>query len=217
MRSGMALILFKMVTFGTVALTGTSRAIAEDGVPLARLGLPIAPILLLTRGDVRQELKLTAEQVSESERAVTEIFKQASTLRGRKDEQAIAARKAIDDRSVTWISQTLSRDQRDRLIQLSLQWEGPSALINRPLIIESLTLTREQIKQIERLVLERNKIRQNGPPSITDERQLFMATRAILDQNQRDRWLALLGPPFDPFRPSSNLNARAKAEIPTRR
>jgi hypothetical protein len=217
MRSGMALILFRMVTFGTVALTGTSRAIAEDGVPLARLGLPIAPILLLTRADVRQELKLTPEQVSESERAVAEIFKQASTLRGRKDEQAIAARKAIDDRSVAWISQTLSIAQRDRLIQLSLQWEGPSALINRPLITESLALTREQSKQIDRLVLERNKIRQNGPPNIADERQLFMATRAILDQNQRDRWLALLGPPFDPFRPSSNLNARAKAEIPTRR
>jgi hypothetical protein len=215
MRSGMALIFIRMVALGTVAFAGTAPVAAQDGVPLSRLGLPIAPILLLTRGDVRQELKLSPQQVSESERAVGEIFNQAAALRGRKDEQAIAARKVIDDRSVAWISQALSIDQRDRLIQLSLQWAGPSALVNRPLVAESLGLTKDQSKQIDRLVQERNKLRQNGPPNLADERQLFKATVALLDQNQRERWLALLGQPFDPFRPSAS--ARAKVETPARR
>jgi hypothetical protein len=217
MRSGMAFVLLQTLTVATVVLTGTARAVAEDGVPLVRLGLPIAPILLLTREDVRQELQLTQEQVTAYERAVAEIYRQASALRGRKDDQAITARKAIDDRSVAWLTQSLSIAQRDRLIQLSLQWEGPSALINRPLVTESLSLTKEQGKQIDRLVQERNRLRQNGPPNLADERQLFLATRAVLDQTQRDRWLALLGKPFEPFRPSAKTAAKSKGELPASR
>ncbi len=150
---------------------------------------------MLTRADVRAELRLSPEQLADSERTIADLHEKALALKGRNDAEAVAARGEIDAASRAWIERSLTPVQRDRLIQLDLRWEGPSAIITRPIVAESLGLTDAQRTALAKAVAERNGRRNGGPAIEADEAKLDRFAREQLTEGQEKRLQAILGPP----------------------
>ena len=117
-----------------VGISGVCAAQAppETGaLPEARLGVRTAPILLLSRPEVRSDLRLSQSQAVDVERVITDLYSKAAELKGKKGQEAVAARRIIDDAQQQWLSSNLTPEQIERLAQIDLQWEGPPALLSR--------------------------------------------------------------------------------------
>ncbi|CAN5879943.1 hypothetical protein BH23PLA1_BH23PLA1_38220 [soil metagenome] len=167
-------------------------------VPNSRLGSRTAPILLLTRADVRDELRMNPEQVAGFRTVIAQLYDRAMTLQGRSDPQAVADRRAIDEAGQRWLSETLSDEQLVRLDQIDLQWEGPSALIHRPSVSAALNLTDTQRSALSKAIDRRERLLQAGEDRDSAEHELAEAALATLTPDQRARWKLMLGPAFQP-------------------
>jgi hypothetical protein len=161
-----------------------------------RLGVRTAPLLLLSRPDVRAELRLDAAQSAEADKALAELYEQALALKGHRGPDADNRKRAIDLAGEQWLESKLSETQRKRFSQIELQWEGPSALIHRPMISEALGLSAEQRARLSEAIAVRDRQRDVGADLWECERRLFEQARALLTSEQRQRWRAMLGPPF---------------------
>jgi len=171
---------------------------APEAIPDDRLGVRTAPLLLLSRTDVQTDLGLTPKQIADVRTEITRLHAQALATKGMKGAQAVAARKAIDVASQTWIDSNLTADQVTRLVQISLQWEGPSALITRPVVADTLGLTADQRAALTKAVKERDAARALPTHSKADERKLAEQALSLLDATQKERWKTMLGRPFTP-------------------
>lgn len=197
MRHGSTWLAIMIVAVPLVGVT--SRVSAQVGsLPDDRLGVRVAPLLLLTRHDVQTDVGLSAEQIREVGVAVNDLWSRAAALRGKKGPQVIAAQKAIDEAHNAWCEAHLSPDQRNRLVQIDLQWEGPAALVSRPLIGDNLSLTPDQKTTLKQAVERRNAARAAARYSPADENTLAQTALSILDETQKKRWHAMLGRPFTP-------------------
>jgi hypothetical protein len=188
--------MLRLAAAGLLVLSAASRSSAEDGLPASRRGVRTAPILLLTRADVRAELRLSPEQAADAERAIADLHEKAQALKGRTDTEAVAARGEVEEACRLWIERALTPPQRDRLAQLDYQWEGPSAVITRAKVAESLALTDAQRIVLAKAVAERNGRRGGGPPIEADEAGLARVVYEQLTEGQDKRWQAIIGPPF---------------------
>src|SRR6516165_728545 len=83
-------------------------ALAADGVPDSRVGIRIAPILLLSRADVRTEVKLSPDQTAAAEEFISVTHDKALALKGRIDDAAVSARVEIDRTSQRWVLEHLT-------------------------------------------------------------------------------------------------------------
>lgn len=170
-------------------------------LPDAALGVRVAPILLLSRGDVQRELGIDPTTAAAVADAIVDFYGRAAALRGRSGPEAVAARRALDESVGRWVAEHLTAEQRGRLDQLDLQWEGAAALITRPTVAESLGLSTEQRGQIAEALGAL-------PPSAGDHESRLAAhlaahraAVALLTDEQRTRWEAILGPVFEPILP----------------
>jgi hypothetical protein len=188
--------LLRLAAAGLLILSAASRSWADDGLPDSRLGIRTAPILLLTRADVRAELRLSPSQAADAERTIADLHEKALALRGRNDTEAVAARGEVEEACRLWIERALTPPQRDRLTQLDYQWEGPSAVITRPKLAESLALTDAQRVVLAKAVAERNGRRGSGPAIEPDEAGLARLVNENLTEGQDQRWRSIIGPPF---------------------
>lgn len=177
-------------------------------LPDERLGIRTVPLLLLSRPDVRADLGLDERQTADALRAIADLHARAAALRGRPDADAVAARRAVDEAQRAWLEANLSAPQRDRLVQVDLQWEGPSSLVSRPIVADTLALTPEQRAAIRKAVGEHFQARARGTGPV-DEKALSLSVLGTLSPAQRDRWKAMLGRPFVP-----RLAARPAAATP---
>jgi hypothetical protein len=165
-------------------------------LPDSRLGVRTAPLLLLSRPDVQADLGLTPEQTASAQQTITSLYVQATALKGRPDAEALAARRAIDAAQRRWLEERLTTAQQDRLVQIDLQWEGPSALITRPLVAEALGLSAAQRTTLAAAIARRHRLRSQGEDRPEDERPLAEQALATLTPEQKERWRAMLGRPF---------------------
>jgi hypothetical protein len=210
MRPVMATLIVRTAALGLIAWGATAPARA-GGVPDSRRGLRVAPLLLLTRVDVRDELKLTPEQTADAERIISDVIDKGLSIVGKHDASAMTVRESIDHTSRTWLVERLSASQRTRLLQLDLQWEGPSSVM-RPMVAASLELTPEQTARLSRAIAARNKNRNDGPPISPDESRLKATVLTTLSATQRETWQAMVGPEF-----SFQVASREPAGAPVRR
>ncbi|QDV35985.1 hypothetical protein [Tautonia plasticadhaerens] len=164
-------------------------------LPDEALGARMAPILLLSRPDVQHELQMGDEQVASGRGAIVELFARAASLRGRSGADAVASRREVDDSARRWLGENLTAEQLGRLGQIELQWEGAAALLSRPTIAASLGLTDEQRSRLSES-LSRPPAPGEGP--VDAHRRRHRDAASILTEDQRLRWLAMLGPPFEP-------------------
>jgi hypothetical protein len=188
-----------------------AAAVEPFRVPDARLGVKTAPLLLLSRADVGADVGLSAEQAENARKAAARQHAQAASLKGMKGEQAVALRKQIDDAERAWIEKNLTVAQTVRLVQVSVQWEGPAALVSRPVVADSLGLTREQRTALTEAVRQRDAAR--ALPTYSRAEEQAFATRAlsILTGPQKERWRSMIGRDFVP------RIASAAGETDTRR
>jgi hypothetical protein len=169
----------------------------EEPLPDDRLGTRIAPLLLLTRPDVQADLGLTPEQVVAASKAVESLYLQAGALRGKPDApDVVAARRAIDQAQTDWIQTQLSVEQQTRLLQVDLQWEGPAALLSRPIVAEALGLDSSQRRALAEAVIRARRVTPATGPRAEDARHLAESALSILTDEQQARWRAMLGRPF---------------------
>lgn len=179
-------------------------------LPAARLGIRTAPLILLSRDDVRAELSLTPEQTAGAEKALTALHARALATKQMQPEVARAERKVIDDAQAAWVKSNLSPDQLVRLSQIDLQWEGPSALVSRPMVGDVLGLTPEQRSALTRAVEARNAARATANYDASHEKTLAEQTIAILTEPQKSRWKTILGKPFAVELADSSNRAKAR-------
>ena len=195
MRDGARRALAALLLLGAAAIPASS--LGDDApLPDSRLGIRTVPLLLLSRPDVRADLGLDPAQSAEARRAIAELHAKAAALRGKTGAEAIAARRAIDEEQRRRLEALLSPEQQDRLVQIDLQWEGPSALISRKMVAESLNLDDRQRATLAQAVSDRDRRRAQAPDRGGDERQLAEQALAILTEPQRARWRAMLGRPL---------------------
>lgn len=182
-----------------LTLAGAAIASSADEPPLpdSRLGLRTAPLLLLSRPDVRSDLKMTAEQSESAARAIRSMYVHAHKLSGKGNSpEAARERRAVDDEAFAWIETRLSPEQQARLVQVDLQWEGASALVSRPMVTKALNLSTEQILSLRSAIALRNELRVKGQAEA--EANLTKSALATLSESQRETWRRMLGDPI-PF------------------
>lgn len=181
----MVLVLFSVAT-----------SWGQSTLPDSRFGTRTAPLLLLSRPDVRSDLGLGPKQVEESENAIATLYAQAAALKGKSGQEVIKARERIDTEEQHWLKTHLTELQYARLHQIDLQWEGASALISRKAIASRLQLHASQVEAIHHAVAKRNQERKPGLHDPALEANFERTAMAILNETQREEWRRLLGHPF---------------------
>jgi hypothetical protein len=184
-----------------LASLGVTRSGLADAQPLPDycLGERIAPLLLLSRPDVRADVGLDAAQAADAERVMTELYLRAAALRGKKsDPGVIAERKAINEAEEQWLRSRLSDAQKKRLIEIDLQWEGPSALVSRPIVGDHIGLTVEQRASLTQAVADYRRQKSQKGEILVCVKRLAQQAQAVLTPDQLERWYAMLGPRFTP-------------------
>jgi hypothetical protein len=150
-------------------------------------------LLLLTRPDVQADLKLEAEQVASLHKAIDELSQRAQALRGKTGSEVVAERRAIDDAQGRWLTANLSEEQISRLGQIDLQWEGTSALISRPGVVEMLKLSPVQVRELTRVISERNAHFFKNGYNPAEESETRRKSLAVLTNPQLQSWNGMLG------------------------
>jgi hypothetical protein len=192
-----AIVMLLVLGLGDAAAPA-ARGEGEWMLPESRMGIRTAPLLLLSRPDVRADVGLDDRQAADAWRTLAALYTQAAAVRGKTDAEADATRHAILVTQQRWIESRLSPAQRTRLIQIDLQWEGPAALVTRPVVTDTLALSLAQRTTLTRAVAERNQKRARGPAQRSDDRLLAEQALATLSEEQKQRWKAMLGRPFIP-------------------
>ncbi|MFM1802597.1 MAG: hypothetical protein RJA81_1949 [Planctomycetota bacterium] len=162
-------------------------------LPDDRRGVRTAPILLMSRDDVADDLGLTPEQRAKTWEMIGRLGNKAAELKGRKDDEALKLRREIDQMQLDWLKTELNGQQLSRLTQIDLQWEGPSAILSRPQVSEAMHLTADQKTRISTILQNAQKITVARPldETLADlTRQVF----ATLDETQQQAWRSLTGP-----------------------
>lgn len=172
----------------------TTPGRSEDwSLPDARMGIRTAPILLLSRPDVQADLKLDEAKIASARKAIDELTNRAQALRGKTGAAVIDERRAIDEAQGAWLRTNLSDDQLTRLSQIDLQWEGPSALVSRPVVAETLALTPTQLRALTKIISERNAKLVNGGATPAEESEVRRKTLEVLSNPQLQAWNAMVG------------------------
>ncbi len=163
-----------------------------------RFGIRTPPILLLSRPDVRADLGLTPKQTEDAQVEIANLYVRAAALKGQTGPSAVAARKQVDDAQRLWFEGHLSPEQLNRLVQVDLQWEGPSALLSRPMVSDALSLSAEQRVALKQAIAARDAARVRGSSRDAAEHALALQTLKILTADQKGHWRAMLGKRFVP-------------------
>ncbi len=197
MRQGTTFLVIAALLAGASFWSTPCRA-DRVSLPDSQLGVRTVPLLLLSRRDVQADLRMTPEQVAEAESAIARLYARASQLRGMKGDEAVAARRAVDEEQHRWLMDRLSESQRTRIVQIDLQWEGASALVSRPSMTDSLSLSPQQLTTLKRLAQESQARRSRGEEAIKAHRWFAGQALELLSDSQRTTWKVMLGAPFQP-------------------
>ncbi len=192
MRQGTTFALVPLCLLGIML----SPAHAGWSLPDESRGSRVAPLFLLSRADVREDLQFPADQAAEVDKAVIDLFNKAADLKGKTGEAAVAQRKLVDESQKDWLEVHLKPDQVDRLSQIDLRWEGPAAMTTRPHVADALSLSDEQRAALHRAVLERNAHRDKTKDVAAAEHQLNVRAMSILSDGQKKRWEQMIGRPI---------------------
>lgn len=184
-----------LVGIGACLVPAAARG---DGwvLPDSRLGVRTAPLLLISRPDIQADLKLDPALAAEAMRLLTDLRRQAASVRGQSGPEALKVRRAIDEAQTRWLQVRLTAEQRSRLEQVDLQWEGPAALLTRSRVADSLGLTDPQRAALSQAIVAKRSAQAEDRAPRERERILAEQALGVLTEDQRERWKAMLGTPL---------------------
>lgn len=183
----------------TAAIVGPAApAWGQQGdwvLPDDRVGIRVAPLLLLSRPDIQADLRLEQSQILSARSAIEDLTRRGMALRGKNGPEVIAERRKIDEAQLEWLGKNLTSTQLIRLRQVEFQWEGAGAMLSHAKVAEYLKLTPEQRQSLARIIAERHAARTRGGPAASGEPAFNQKAQAILSPDQRELWANLLGTP----------------------
>ncbi len=195
MRHGLTMAPAGLLLVLVLTGAGPNPVPGEVTVPDERFGSRMAPILLLTRSDVQTDLSLDPRQIASAKTEIARLIEKARQLMSKNGPAIQDKRQRIDLEMIRWLKATLSEDQRERLLQVNLQWEGAMAM-TRPHIRTHLKLTEPQCLAIDSLVAQlKSRRRERGVLNPVELGQFTAQARAVLTPVQQENWDSLLGPP----------------------
>jgi serine/threonine protein kinase len=157
---------------------------------------------LMRKPDVRAELKLSRELTRRVEQAFAPPPDKGPPPPGRPRPHPDPSQEVKNE-----LIKALSKQQRQRLIQISIQFRSPM-VFNEPEVVEALNLSYSQRQQIKMIRDEElggfgppGKKDGPGPPLGADTNAKARALERILDSltpEQRESWYTLCGKPFNP-------------------
>ena len=195
MRAGRWIVLGLAILGGGTVLGSMTSARGSE--PLDdRLGVRVAPVFLMIRSDIQKDLGLERAQIAEVNRFAAVLYGKALSLKGKAGPEVVAARRAIDEEESEWMSSHLKVEQRERLGQIELQWEGASAVLNRPAVAEYLGLTSDQRDQVAHVYgnAKRERVKA-GPCTYEEHLEVTRKAIAVLSDKQKQLWVKVLGRP----------------------
>src|SRR5262249_44980760 len=84
------------------AVLSACYAVAQsNGLPETRLGVRTAPILLLSRDEIRADLRLSEAQIKAADVEISSLYAQAAQIKGKSGADAVRARRAVDEAQQT--------------------------------------------------------------------------------------------------------------------
>ncbi len=177
------------------ARTGRAEAPGDIvAVTDERFGRPIAPIFLLPRPDVRADLQLNPRQVAGAREMAGRLADRLLAMKNRPEPASRSEMREIDEAMASWLRRELSPVQLDRLSEISLQWEGASAL-GHPSVAEYLGLGKPQRQRIHELLVERDRRQAGRALGPGEFDRISREAIAVLSPEQLTRWREMLGPP----------------------
>ncbi len=191
MRQGATFALVPLLCLAALGGASPGRGLLE----LARRipGSRVAPLLLLSRPEIRDDLKIAPDQAVEIDKAIADLFAKAAALKGKTGQAAVEGRKAVDEGEMAWLEEHLTPDQVDRLWQFDLLWEGPAAMATRPSVAEALSLSDEQKAALQTALRERNALRAKTKDVAAANHQFGVRALSILSEGQKMRWAEMVG------------------------
>lgn len=194
MRHGRTVVL----ALFALLLTADSGRAEDPGDIVAvtdeRFGQRIAPIFLLPRPDVRADLQLNPRQIAGAREMAGRLADRLLALKNRSEPASRAEMRAIDEAMAAWLRRELTPAQLDRLSEISLQWEGASAL-RHPSVAEYLLLGKPQRHRIDELLVDRDRRMAGGALAPGEFERISREALAVLTADQVARWREMLGPP----------------------
>lgn len=176
---------------------------------------------MLRMEPVQQELKMTPEQVGKIQtkqqevmQAMRDAFQSAGGFQQMSPEERQKLMAKMQDLQEKAVADILSTDQLKRYHQLDLQLAGPTAIAQRPALQEALKLTAEQKTKIADIERQSNEDRRAAMQGVdfqnmsAEDRQKLMDKNqsitkaagekivAVLNDDQKKQWTAMLGEPF---------------------
>jgi hypothetical protein len=209
MRQGATFALVPLLCLAS--LGGSSLAGDSWSLPDESRGSRVAPLFLLSRPEVREDLRIAPDQVAEIDKAIVDLFEKAAALKGKTGQAAIDARKAVDEGEKAWLEKHLAPDQIDRLWQVDLLWEGPASMVTRPTVAEALSLSDEQKAALHTALRERNAMRDKTKDVAAANHQFGAMALTILSNGQKQRWAEMVGHPIAHNKPATPTAATATA------
>lgn len=195
MRQGATFALVPLLCLATLG-GSTLAGPGPWSLPDEARGTRVAPLFLLSRADVRDDLNIDPGQVAEIDKAIVDLFEKAKALRGKAGQAAVEARKAVDEGEKAWLEEHLKPDQISRLWQIDLLWEGPASMVTRPSVAEELSLSDEQKAALHAALRERNALRDKTKDVAAANHQFGVRALTILSNGQKQRWAEMVGHPI---------------------
>lgn len=196
MRHGWTIVPAGLVLAAALIGAGDPGSARPDGVHVLddHFGMRIMPIYLLLRPDVQADLELNRRQITGARELVGQLIERGLRLKSLREQAARAERREIDEEMAGWFQRELTAVQQERLTQISLQWEGASAL-RRTVVADYLGLDTRQRAQLERMLSDRDGRRAAGSLTAAEFDRFTRLAMSVLTKNQKEQWDAVLGRP----------------------
>ncbi len=183
-----------LVTFELVAYT----APAPETAPLGGFwGLIL--VSSVRNSKIREELKLSEDQVKQLEALMAELRETYESFRGMNKEDREKKLQEIRVKEGAAIPKILTRKQLIRAEQIQLQILGPM-ILTRPEVAASLKLTDEQKEKMALIkresLKEYRESRAKGEPQKEISKNRNERLLNVLTPAQKEKWKQLLGEPY---------------------
>ena len=165
---------------------------------------------LIAHPAVHKELKLKDEQRTALKEAAAEARKGVQATRKLKDKARRTKNREVNQKLRGVIAKTLNEEQKQRMLQIELQWSSGAWILRRAEVSKALELTREQRREIRELAKKSQQTTRKLRATRNDgnraevQRKIAAAlfyTREsalkLLTEEQKKNWKKVLGEPFE--------------------